>query len=734
MLPDADFVPIENLVGQPIRASEWLFVVEWSDGDAPRCLRVDDTLIRQAGLLQPPDMGRWHFSLPPTVRDLARIEVESYAGKVVVGIVAVVSGYQLPEPQLKVLLQWLGLCREVWQAYALGDQMPIMDLVDASMTLPSDTAAEEQKEDVPEDKLFELTRLLDKMLKAPLSRLMDEQHLVDPGEIQRITSSTVDYFIHHPETWRLRTYVRPQPVRLLDERSTEDFDVYENRFVLYFLNELDARLAHLIARYDEIAKELSVKVPEMVLDASRWLLNVPDEELDRLQSQLDQAEHLVRILTRYRANLRQVRAAPMFNGVHSLNGSPRPNTTLRLHPIYGKLYRLYEEIRQGEFSHKRIRFLDDAHTSDLNALYGNFCLVTLLRGLKELGFVPSEGSVAHVSLFRGDVAVCYGSGDGDGLRLEFVHGARKEISARVTWSLATGNPALDGSIHVELSSARASEPVTKTDVWLMPDPSWWGSESGNAETKRNDLRGLYARLESTHRSAYCRGIEKRRGRRRERQLAGVAEQAVPGTLVVLHPTAPGYFDDSLGYSDLRLLLNQGDNFTSDEDYRRFGGYRVGCLPVFPSHTGSDERSLTRLKRMVRIQLFRIGVNDLCLRCNSTARGVQVTSGMRYTCPKCNLSWGEVRCHCGMEYMKIVAPRISGQVPPLSLVDVPSAGRAVAISEAVEGRWAIASACEALDHLDDIWVICPYCGHCEKEHKSAECMRCKTRNQIGRDRS
>jgi len=382
MLLDATYVPIESLAKQPIRASEWHFVVEWTKGDAPQRLRVDEALIRQSDLLQPPDEGRWNFSLPSTVHDLTRIEVESYSGQVVVGIVPVVTGYQLPESQLRVLLEWLDLCREVWQTYALGDRMHVLDLVDAAMSLPTDTAAEEHKEDVPEDKLFELAKLLDEMLHSPLGRLIDEPFLVDPGEIQRISPSTVDYFIHHPETWRLRTYVRPQPVKLLDERSMEDFDVYENRFVLYFLNELDVRLAGLIDRYDEIAKEMAVKVPEMKLDASRWLLNLPDEELDKLQSQRDQAEHLVHILTRYRANLRQVRSAPMFSGVRTLTGAPRPNTALRLHPIYGRLYRLYEEIHQGEFSHKRVRLLGDAQTSDFNALYGNFCLVTLLRALR----------------------------------------------------------------------------------------------------------------------------------------------------------------------------------------------------------------------------------------------------------------------------------------------------------------------------------------------------------------
>jgi hypothetical protein len=201
---------------------------------------------------------------------------------------------------------------------------------------------------------------------------------------------------------------------------------------------------------------------------------------------------------------------------------------------------------------------------------------------------------------------------------------------------------------------------------------------------------------------------------------------------VLHPTPPSQFDDRLGYAGSRLFLNYGDNFVDKSDYERYGGYKIGFLPVYPAATESEELSIERIRHLIRIHLFELGLVNVCWNCGNTGKGSVTNNGLqRYQCQnsQCRLQWGEVQCNCGRKYFKMKAPKKKSAENFKDIMgEIHSPHEHIALSEALAGRLTISSACEDLDRLDDFWAICPYCGHCEKENNSHSCLRCRSRRE------
>ncbi len=745
---ETEFIPVDDLAETPIRATEWNFVLKWSDGAIPDLLRINNTIIKEWADPEPVENGKWPFSLPPTVRNLTRIEVEAASGDDLIKVLNVIPAYQLPEQHLREALNWLTFYREIWEIFAKGGEISILDLIEGKSTFYSDESTEIIKEDIPREIRIELAELFEKVLRSPRRRLINENYLVDPGEIQRVTPATVDYFARHPETWQSRSHLRPRPVKLLDERTVEDFNIYENRFVLYFLKQLDTRLKRLILQYQLASDELNLSVPEAEMQANYgWFYQA--STIQELRNQRMGVHRNLKEMCRFLGMVHQLQAAPMFTKVRRLARAPRINTTLQMHPVYGRLYQLYEQINQEQFSHKQINWLEEAQRTDLRTTYLRYCFLMVLRAILDCRFALEGNTSASVPIFRGDEGIPFTNLSVNGnWQLLFQHIEYSTATVKVTYVGSPEYPALADTIRLEFQfTSKENQSVANAGmayVWLIPDPTWWGTTKGEArETdwteKQRAILDLYHQLVSIHDlvgKPNAEETDKRQtaSKRKKSRQKKEQPQAPPVTILLLHPTPPSDFDDRLDYSDLRLLLNQGDNFVTAEDYEKYGGYQVGCLPLYPA--GSSEfRGLLRLKRLIRVQMFRLGLDDLCWNCFQKAANHGSNEQKRYECQNsgCRLRWGEVSCSkCRNRYIKMKTPDKTLQNATtwdISIDEIVSAKMAVTISEALEGRLSVSSACEDLDRAGDFWAICPYCGHCEKENTAKNCWRCKMRREL-----
>ncbi|MCC6190566.1 MAG: DUF2357 domain-containing protein [Anaerolineales bacterium] len=728
-------VPISELAGQRIRAADWRFTLAWDEGSYPRRLLVDDSPLREVDRPGTPGADAWPFHLPPTVREMVRIEAEAFSGERCVGIIDTIAGFQMPPEHLQLMLGWFQFYRDI--AVSFGGEITSLDLIDDIFSLFDDTLAPDViEDDIPPKVRTELSGLFDQVLKAPLRRLIDEQCLVDPGEIQRISPATVDHFIRHPETWHRRARLRPRPARLLDDRVDEDYDVYENRFVLHFLESLRVRLQGLMSRDRLAAYERELYLDEAIRRANLSVFSYRVEDFDRLRDQSHELRRNWVDLEHFHNTVLQVQSAPTFDKVRPLSGSPRANTALLMHPVYGRLYQIYEEIEQASYNHDRLQRLAEVKCADFHGAYFGYCVLMLLRAFKQAHF--DVDSQAPFPIWRGDAGVPLRSGSpGQAAAIELRHRDRPNVRVKVSLPPSEGD-SVDGGIQLEFSHQDS-----RSMVWLFPDPSWWGGRDLSLEEKASELRGLYERLLELNSNPHGPDgskLARRNVRRRDRE-AEASAASIRHTVLLLHPTATGDFDERLPYADLRLLLNQGDNFASDEDYYRYGDYRVGALPIYIGQsihatvagvsTPDAERSnLRRFQRLIRIQLFHIGLEDLCWNCFQTATvTAQADRYKYYACrnSNCGLRWGEITCgHCHKRVVKMKPASNAGTMREFTSYHAENAVSAIGFAEALEGGLAVSSVCESPDHASNFWGICPYCGHCEKEVAAQHCLRCRSR--------
>lgn len=739
----SQFISVDELMHKPIRASGWEFAVIWGENAFPKFLRVNGVVLRQWSLNEVEYQGSYLFSLPPVIRGMARIEVEPFSGTSLLKILEVITGYQLPELHLKEIIDWH---RDFCGKVALfpgqtGDVTVLTQITSDLFRMVSDEISLDQDDDIPAGKRSELAELFEKVLRSPRSRLIDENFLVAPGEIQRITPTTIDYFIRHPETWhsRYNTISKVEPVKLLDERTIENFDVYENRFVLHFLEKLDELLHSLMYRYKQAADHLAMQLPVSEMQANYgW--SIDDNKLTQLKSQQDEVLREFAGLKRLRNVVRQVKSNPLFSSVRTLTRPPKANTTLSMHPVYGRLYRLYEEIIGQSFFQKQLNWLDEAKRADLLQIYQQYCLIVLVQTLEDSKFELVESSLVSPSIFDNSVE---SASTGENWRLKFVHQLYRDTDrcpvVKVTYVGLPQYEALRGALRLEfeLTSTPAQAPETKSKeyVWLIPDATWWGATRGETKDvapneKQAALHDVYRQLQDIQTRLAPASEAKPQKKRRRGAQDTVDEVPQPElTVLLLHPTPPDDFDNKLGYQSLRLLLNQGDNFVTATEYESFGGYKIGCLPIYPGG-GAGFRSLLRLKRLIRIHLFRIGLEDLCWKCFTKSKYKLNNGQKHYECLNsgCGLRWGEVKCkHCGHRYVKMTTPTTAVKKHSISLENVSAdSSKAIVNSEILEGQLTVSSACENIDRAGDFWAICPYCGHCEKETSTGKCRRCRER--------
>jgi hypothetical protein len=722
--PEAQFNPVDELEHRPIRASDWEFRINWESGEPPRRLFIDDALIHEWATGDGP-RKTFQFSLPATVQNLTRIRIDHSSEDPDIAVIDVLPGYQLPEAYLRVLYEHLNDFDDIDRPeFFIGDHLT-EDLGESEDTiLDRKTSGNIQKEDLPPEICQEIIELLEKAIKNPKTRLIDDKYLIPPGEAQRITTDTIEYFTRHPETWRTHGHIKPKPLLLLDDRSTEDLDVYENRFVSYFLQNIDRRLQGLLQRYQETLDGLKHQLPETQLRMNRGMETFSSEKVERIEQETIQAQDHYNRLYHFREKVREFQANPIFSSVTSLRASPIASSNLSLHPVYGRLYQIFKQIELEKFSHKYVSQWEKIRSSDLLRLYQSACFQLFYSALVDSQFVLKEMQREEQSAgIEGPSNITY---ELKGYNIS----ERTRFSLSFIRSRSAPNH-LRGAILFEITNQVSDTEKRTARTYLFPDLTWWGDGAEDLDRKRSSIHEIYSRLGSIRTDLIGPGPKapkkKQNNRSRHENVIEIKDH-VSYSVIMLHPTPTSEFDDRLTYEDSRMLMEQGDNFVTAENYDQFGTYKVGCLPIYPTYRENRSRILLRLKRIIRTQLMICGVKTICLNCFSPARMKSTGDTIIYECSNssCHLRWGEVACKCGHKFMKAQF-RNAERTSEVHFEEPRSSKEAIIASEWMEGQAAIVSVCESTDQLHKFWAICPNCGNCEKERAgSKSCWRCSSK--------
>ncbi|AVK85011.1 hypothetical protein C3943_16395 [Lysinibacillus sp. B2A1] len=516
--------------------------------------------------------------------------------------------------------------------------------------------------------------------RKPKLKLESEHYLVNAEELDVVTPQTVQYFMKDTTTWRRTTLNRPVPQQLLKESYIESLDVHENRFVFTFAYMLEKNVRQFLKLLREHIQNIQ---REMNNTNSLIELNILREEAEWKKLDVEQYLEFFNCVYRQMKPLHALlrEALRLFRGLQKLHGYIQPNQVLLYNRDYKTLYKLYNEfLNKGE--PKEQKWHDHI---DYQTYYVDSVFIDILQMIVEtkLFTVASE----PLKLPIGDYLDDYIFPRKD-MVVEFTH---SDVLLRVT--------------RVQNENFEAERSVILLEMI------------------RHDINKVITyRLVPTF-VQFHEGLSKA-------ELEGLYKYPVNGvSTFIIHPSKEEDYSKQLTYNELHRLFNLGMNFLEDEHYEQFGNMKYGA---FSSAVNMAEN----IKRLLRLQLFTLGVRHVCFICGNHGNAIKQQKGEEeYVCSnvRCKVEWG-VRCcsKCGTEIYKM-QKKIEATFLTEEQIEEITAKRDIAWlldAEKRNGDFALANFCENAHLGNNFFAICPNCGDCQqKTKKNRLCRRCDVKSML-----
>lgn len=674
----------------------WRFKLEAAKLDYIKEVYAGEKLIYRA--VEGQVKGRLEFCLPPVNEHdfLLKVITEDTNSSLKFEINAAF----LPSPEFSYFFKrWAEPLHQKMLEQSGTGALDILEIVDLALSIP-DEEGTIQDIGITERQQREILSLLDQVLQDPNVELSNQDEVVEPGQLNKITTKTVLYFIKHPETWRARGMLRPKPMRALAEKHIESPDVYENRFVLFFVKKLKEKLNLWITQIKYNMRNYDRQMTTITGYGFTGLTHEFGDNTWRLKQIEDARRPLLSTLERYRnfrESLRAVQAAPFFKQVKdTIKTKPQINQALSYDPRYARLFQLYTCLIKEKVSAEKAKDALELTGAEFYRYYQDYCLWMMINIINDLLFEKESEFKVDVdenAEFVKDI------------EWHFRHKTRDGCHIRLRrHSRVAGNVMLAGNIEIVIEVDDQKSRFT-----LIPILVCWDRVSANEAEK--EIEGIYKSLKAF----------------RQHRSAEDGDNYLLDSVFLVHPTSIDSLNQRTGYSIARKLLTMGNNFINNDDWREFGGYKIGMFPLLPpleALSGNKwEKPLDhlRLKRLLRIYLLETGARNHCWQCNrNNIVIIQSERGDEYICQDCKYRWGFRECkQCGNRIIKVITPREDAE----EKIKPTEPARFIAEKESMEIKYATSATCEG-KLFNPRWAICPYCGSCEKSHVGIDCLRCK----------
>lgn len=642
--------------------------------------------------------GRLEFCLPPVNEHafLLKIITEDTSNSIKFEI----NPALLPSPEFSYFFKrWAEPLHQKMLEQTGTGVLDILEIVDLALTIPDEEGTFKDS-GVTEQEQREILSLLDQVLQNPNVELVNQDEVVEPGQLNKITTKTVLYFIKHPETWRSRGMLRPKPMRALTEKNIENPDVYENRFVLFFIKRVKDKLKLWIAQIEANIRNYERQINTIKGYAYTGLIHEFGDNTWRLNQIEEARKPLLLTLKRYRnffESLRAVQAAPFFKEVKdTIKNKPQINQALSYDPRYARLLQLYNRLIREKVSAERAKEVLELTGAEFYRYYQDYCLWMMINAIRDLLFERER----ERKIVLDDNAEFVND-----IELYFSHKIRKDCHFSLRrYSRVAGSAVLAGNIEVVIEVDDQ-----KSRFILIPVLVCW--DRANADEAEKEIEEIYKAIKDF----------------RQYRPAEEGVDYLLDSVFLVHPTSIDCLKEGTGYSIARKLSTMGNNFVCAEDWQEFGGYKIGMFPLLPpmeSLSGNKwEKPLDhlRLKRLLRIHLLETGAMDHCWQCNRNNFIItQSQRGDEYLCQACKYKWGFRECkQCGNRIIKVITPREDAE----EKINPAEPAKFIAEKESMEIKYATSATCEG-KLFNPRWAICPYCGSCEKYHADIDCLRCK----------
>jgi hypothetical protein len=530
--------------------------------------------------------------------------------------------------------------------------------------------------------------LLEQVCKQPKKQLTGKERLVHVSELDRVTPQTMEYFMREPSTWDYVPLQQPRPNRVMKEEIEESLDLYENRFIVTFIQ---LAIDIIISRQKSLEKKKSMAQSRIKSMDTRISYDIMAgyalSEKDELVTYEEMYDEEITALRAYKNKLRVFRNS--FKELRPIEGYVRPNQVLVYDKNYAPLFRIYQRIK--EIDSKKNKY--EKEDVDFLSYYTDSLFFSYLQVLKKLGFENNEDLVMPISndiedypFSRDEVTFRFSHEEKD--QPYYVEITRHSLEAGAT----TGH-------QIQMKFCNETTGVS-SKISIFPSVIAW-----NGLVEQTELQKIYHHL----------------------PFEQEEEELVSSMLA--HTTGSNEFGSLIPYQSAHYLINLGANFINPDDWEAFGYFKKGMLPQIPG----DEFSERAFTRLVHIHLFVLGFRDRCLVCDSEGESLDINNTEEaYRCsnPQCNMEWGISSCSSCHSAMLKMQKKIKGDVEQEeeSELDKLTDMGWILEQEQKNAGLTLSNMCENHYRGNSFFAICPNCGQCQHENRKHKyCRRCDAKH-------
>ncbi|MBB6053887.1 hypothetical protein HNQ39_005734 [Armatimonas rosea] len=634
-------------------------------------------------------------------------------------------------------------------------------------------------------------RLLDALEKAmphllaicrqPRTRLLIEEQIRPVGLVRRTGPTALRHIASHSEHWESRTVTGLRPARLLAQVPEDDLALYENRFVIMFIDELREYLVGEANRLLEGMRSLADILQFDGFSSSDWqqnrllqsLLPNLDHNSEVWERQYQALSEEVERVRRLRRALIPAENSTLYRRLHKLPSLAPPfHTTniLRMDPHYRRLFDVWRLL--AELRRKAGDTGDSLPQTAANAQhqYRIYTGLVVLQALAALGYQPVKGeeqtacaavdhsgwmaqgayvnSDGHWRIEVGSSRADPGEWEVIDLTLTTRHRMVVKPPSGVSFTAPTSLPELPCEAVWEGSALAIYGQPTPEELDLL-------ARAGKSESWR---RFVLEKVRSEARPAVVRRIrliplaialeesgESKGGRWQENvttDLLDIAYAQAVGTktdaILWVTPTEPANLPATCSPAVAHRLLSLGDGFIP-RDAARWAGARTGFLCLSPWRL----QSALRLIRLIRFHTIGVDITSMSAEesgpssCPACKGAVHYQSATAALCRSCGAEWTVTRCPACQSSYPLLRPRRRLASVRRTVVALPEEdltyARQLSDRERRRGSMAIPLFCECSadtqlpegQMMGMVYPICPHCGHCSQSRSTnQQCLRCQ----------
>lgn len=510
--------------------------------------------------------------------------------------------------------------------------------------------------------------------KSPKVDLVEKEIIKDSNEVRRINSHSARYFTMHPEYWYREGENQPKPIKILTETFEEERDIYENKLIKYIIvisSEFSKKITFSLEACINIING-SLSKDKALLETEEFSLSARlemIEEIQKKEEKLNTNNKYLLVFKFLNSELNELKHC--FKDI-TLDRKIKIRITQRIlyDKRYYKILKLYKEnLSNVNFSTKEIiETTYPVFYSYMFLMSENIC-----KALYSLGFYEIKSNFHNNGeefFYHKEVLTVEGNHlyvqENNKFRFTLqLNGLISNSKDPIILKIYYGEKL--ECIRFNINSIFTNKFLEMDYIENLYDKNY--SDKFNTSLVLNTIE-----------------LDKLKFNSEEEKIKGIFK-----------------------------LSTLGNNFLTNSDYEKYGGYKEGMIPF---SVGELTQVYYKLINLFRLKFIKLGCYEYCTYCRNGP--LEFIEDELLVCTKCGKKIAINKCsNCNEEIIKFLSKESADNKQ-----DDNSNTNIIEYHKNYEMKSATLGACYEKFYSNS-GGFCSKCGMCTKNNK--HCIRCKIMN-------